>query len=104
MKIVRVNYTSREDYVLQNQFNIKAVMSDLKTKGHKGINYTCCLGADGKTFTHTAFFKSEEDQQLLNALSSFKYFQMELQRAGFEVAPKQELLNLVGSNTEIFNL
>lgn len=96
-------YTARENYVSQNQVNIKAVMSDLKNKGYRGINYTSCLGADGKTFTHTAFFKSEEDQQLLNALPSFKYFQSELQRAGFELPPKQELLSLVGSSTEIFH-
>lgn len=78
-------------------------MSDLQRLNHPGINYNACLGADGKTFTHTAFFKSEEDQKLLNELSSFKYFQEQLKANGFEIPPKQELLNLVGSSKNIFN-
>jgi hypothetical protein len=103
MKIVRVTYTINAEFVEQNQTNIKNVMSDLQRLNHPGINYNACLGADGKTFTHTAFFKSEEDQKLLNELSSFKYFQEQLKANGFEIPPKQELLNLVGSSKNIFN-
>jgi hypothetical protein len=103
MKIVRVIYTAKTDFVSQNQLNIQAVMGDLKTGAYTGINYTACLGPDGKTFIHTAFFKSEADQQLLNALPSFVHFQAELKLAGFETPPKQELLSLVGSSTDIFN-
>ncbi len=58
---------------------------------------------DNKTFIHTAFFKSDEDQKLLNELPSFKYFQEQLKVSGLEVPPKQELLNLVGSSNNIFN-
>ena len=103
MKIVRGTYTINAEFVEQNQTNIKNVMSDLQRLNHPGINYNACLGADGKTFTHTAFFKSEEDQKLLNELSSFKYFQEQLKANGFEIPPKQELLNLVGSSKNIFN-
>jgi len=103
MKIVKVTYTTKPEFAEQNQTNIKNVMTDLQRLQHSGINYNSCLGADSKTFIHTAFFKSEEDQKLLNELPSFKHFQEELKSAGFEVPPKQELLTLVGSSTNIFN-
>ena len=102
MKIVKVTYTTKPEFAEQNQTNIKNVMADLQRLQHSGINYNSCLGADGKTFIHTAFFKSEEDQKLINELPSFKHFQEELKSAGFEVPPKQELLMLVGSSTNIF--
>src|SRR6185295_18311115 len=103
MKIVRVIYATKPEYAEQNQGNIKNVMTDLQKLNHPGINYNCCLSADGKTFTHTAFFKSDEDQKLLNELPSFKHFQQQLQSGGLEGPPKQELLTLVGSSTNIFS-
>src|SRR6266498_4745265 len=104
MKIVRVTYTTKPEFAEQNQSNIKNVMKDLQKLNHTGINYNACLGADGKTFIHTAFFKSDEDQKLLNELPSFKHFQEQLKVSGLEVPPKQELLTLVGSSINIFNL
>ena len=103
MKIVKVTYTTKPEYAEQNQANIKAVMADLQKLNYPGINYNSCLGADGKTFTHTAFFKSEEDEKLLLQLPSFKHFQEQLKASGPEAPPKQELLTLVGSSTTIFN-
>ena len=102
MKIVRVTYTIHAGFAEQNQINIKNVMADLQKSNHPGINYNACLNADGKTFTHTAFFQSDEDQKILNELLSFKHFQEQLKSNGFETPPKQELLNLVGSSMNIF--
>jgi hypothetical protein len=103
MKIVKVTYTTKAEFAETNQANIKIVMADLHNLQHPGINYNACLADDGKTFIHTAFFKSNEDQQLLNELPSFKHFQEQLKSGGLEVPPKQELLNLVGSSRNIFN-
>jgi len=103
MKIVRVIYTTTAAFVEQNQNNIRNVMADLQKLDHPGLNYNACLSPDGKTFTHTAFFKSDEDQKTLNELPSFKHFQEQLKANGFEVPPKQELLSLVGSSKDIFN-
>lgn len=102
MKIVQVTYTTKAEFVEQNQTNIKNVMADLKGLNHQGINYTACLSADNKTFVHNAFFKSDEDQKRLNELPSFKLFQEQLRSSGLEVPPKQELLTLVGSSNDIF--
>jgi len=102
MKIVKVTYTTRAEYSEQNQNNIKNVMTDLKGLDHQGINYSACLSDDKKTFVHTAFFNSDEDQNLLTELPSFKHFQEQLKSSGLEVSPKQELLTLVGSSSNIF--
>ncbi len=102
MKIVKVTYTTKTEYAAQNQANIKTVMTDLQNLNNPGINYNACLSADGKTFIHTAFFNSDEDQQVLNGLASFKTFQEQLKASGLESPPKQELLSLVGSSVNVF--
>jgi flavodoxin len=103
MKVVKVTYTTSAEYSEQNQSNIKDVMNDLQKLNYPGINYNSCLCADSKTFIHTAFLKSEDDEKLLFELPSFKYFQQQLKAKGLEISPKQELLSLVGTSTSIFN-
>ena len=103
MKIVQVTYTTTAEFADQNQTNIRAVMAELQKLKPAGVRYTTCLSADGKTFIHTAFFKSDEDQQILGELPTFKHFQEQLQASGPESLPKQELLSLVGSSYDIFD-
>ena len=102
MKIVRVTYTTTPGYAEQNQANIKTVMSALHGLNYPGMKYNTCMNADGKTFVHTAFFKSEEDEKALFALPEFKAFQEQLKASGPEAPPKQELLSLVGASYDIF--
>lgn len=102
MKIVKVTYTAKAGYVEQNKVNIQKVMADLQTLNNPNINYNSCLGADGQTFIHTAFYRSEEDQQLMTSMESFQYFQQQLKAHGLETPPIQELLQLVGTSMEIF--
>lgn len=103
MKIVKVIYTTTTEFTAQNQVNIKTVMADLRNLNAPGINYNACLQADGKTFIHTAFFSNDDDQKILNELPSFKAFQTALKGSGLESPPKQEILTLVDSTTNIFN-
>jgi hypothetical protein len=77
-------------------------MADLQVINNPGINYNSCLASDGRSFTHTAFFNSDEDEQVLMKLPSFILFQQELRANGLEAPPKQELLTLVGSSVNIF--
>lgn len=102
MKIVKVTYTTKAEYADQNQANIKTVMADLRAINNPGINYTSCLSPDGKTFIHTAFFKSDEEEKVLLGLPSFHTFQQQMKASGLESPPKQEILTLVGSSVEIF--
>ena len=102
MKIVKVTYTTQTEFAEQNQSNIKIVMNDLQNLNYPGILYHVCLNPDGRTFVHTAFFKQEEDQKLLLDLPSFKNFQEQQKMSKPEVAPKQELVTLVGASGNIF--
>ena len=102
MKIVKVTYTTSSEFADQNQQNIKQVMKDLRNLNAVGINYNSCLSADGKTFIHTAFYKSEDDQNILNELPAFKRFQEQLKASRPEIPPKQELLTLVDSSCDLF--
>ncbi len=103
MKIVRVTYTTKAEFAEQNQRNIKTMMADLQQIKQPGISYNACLNPDGKTFVHTAFFQSEEEQKVLFDLASFKGFQEQLKASSPEAPPKQEIITLVGSSNQIFN-
>lgn len=102
MKIVKITYTTKLEFAEQNATNIKNVMQDLRKLKYAGMFYDACVGADGKTFIHTAFFKSDEEQKALNELPSFKHFQTELKASMPEIPPKQELVTLVGASYKIF--
>jgi hypothetical protein len=103
MKIVKVTYTTKAEYSEQNEANIRDVMAELRKINNPGINYNCCLSPDGKSFTHTAFFNSPEDEQVLLTLPVFIHFQQQLKASGPETPPKQELLTLVGSSKDLVN-
>lgn len=102
MKIVNITYTTKTEFAVQNQQNIQQVMTDLQQLKHPDLLYHACLKADGKTFVHTAFFKSEEAQQVLFDLASFKHFQQALKASAPETPPQQELLTLVGVSQNMF--
>lgn len=98
MKTIMITYTTTLAFAEENQSNIKHVMSDLRNLADERIDYTACLCSDGKTFIHTAIFKSDEGQKTLNDLPSFIEFQKQLKSSGLESPPKQEILTLVGSS------
>ena len=102
MKIVKVTYTVKQEFVSRNQENIKAVMNDLRKLNNPGIRYATYLGDDGKTFMHFAQFASDDLQKILFDLESFKSFQQQVKESGPEVPTKQELMQLVASSYDIF--
>ena len=101
-KIVRVQYTAKQDYAARNKENIAKVMNDLREINNPGIKYGAYLLEDGKTFMHFTQFENEEAYKVLNGLESFKQFQAELKASGFEAAPKAENLSLVASSYDFF--
>lgn len=102
MKIVKVTYTVRVEYSDHNQRNIEQVMSDLRGLNNENIRYTALVSSDSTTFTHIAFFKSEQDQAILNGIQSFRDFQEQLKASGLVAPPVQEILTLVGSSMDMF--
>ena len=99
MKTIQVTYTVQAGFAAQNKINIQAVMTDLQQLHRAGLLYHACIKEDDKTFIHTAIFQSDDDQNFLNELAAFKFFQQQLKASGLEVPPKQEILILIGSST-----
>lgn len=99
MKTIQVTYTAQAGFAAQNKINIQAVMTDLQQLHRAGLLYHACVKEDDKTFIHTVIFQSDDDQNFLNELASFKFFQQQLKASGLEVPPKQEILILIGSST-----
>ena len=97
MKIVRVQYTTRQEYVATNQENIRQIVNELKTLNHPGIRYSAYLLPDGKTFMHLDHFENEEAHQVLQSLLSFKKFDEQLWASDLEAEPTLELLTMVAS-------
>ncbi|MGZ3763660.1 MAG: hypothetical protein ACXVB0_21345 [Mucilaginibacter sp.] len=102
MKIVRVQYTAKPEYVAKNKANITKVMNDLRAINNPGLKYSTYLLDDGKTFMHFTHFENDEAHQVLRGLESFKIFQSELKASGPETAPKAENLSLVASSYDLF--
>lgn len=102
MKIVRVQYTTMQEYTATNQKNIQAVTEELRKINHPGIKYAAYLLPDGKTFMHFDQFENEEAHEFLMGLESFKKFSTELWASGLEVEPKLELPSLVAASFDYF--
>jgi hypothetical protein len=102
MKIVRVQYTTTQEYAATNKENIKQVADELKKLNHPGIKYSAYLLPDGKTFMHFDLLENEEAHQVVTALESFKKFSAELWASGLEAEPKLERLSLVASTEDYF--
>ena len=74
MKVTRVQYTVRGDYVEQNNNNIDAVMRELRALNNNDVRYAVYLHSDGKTFMHLAQQNTAEAEKLPTSLESFKRF------------------------------
>ena len=100
MKIIRVQYTVKENYVDQNKTNIKAVMDDLRATPIEGMHYSSYYLGDGK-FMHFSRSKDAETAAQLNNRELFNKFRTELKASGPIESPKAEDLELVGSNSDV---
>ena len=103
MKIVRVQYTVKPEYVEQNKKNIQAVMADLKANPIDGLWYSTYQLSDGNSFMHVNLTSSPEALEKFNEVESFKKFRMELKASTPVSPPKAEDLTLVGASFEFPN-
>lgn len=102
MKIVRVTYTVKPDYVAQNKANIEQVMKDLKALGNPNTKYASYLEDDGVTFMHFAQYPDEQTAKLLNELPAFTKFRKELKESNPVSPPNAVDMTLVASAFDIF--
>ena len=101
MKIVKVQYTTKQEFAATNKENIINVANEVRMLNNPGVKYSAYLLPDGKTFMHLDHFESEEAHRVLTELESFKKFADELDASTLEVEPKLELLSLVASSYDL---
>ena len=101
MKVTRVQYTVRVEFVEENKRNIDAVMRELRATGNGDVQYAVYLHSDGKTFMHFVHHNAAGAEALPTSLESFKTFQTQL-KPNLEVPPKVEALELLESSASIF--
>ena len=97
MKVTRVQYTARSEFVEENRNNIDAVMRELRAAGNTDVRYAVYLHDDGKTFMHLVHHNTVEAEVLPTSLDTFKHFHTRL-KANLEIAPKVEKFALVASS------
>ena len=101
MKIIRVEYTVKPEFVEENKSNINKVMDEVKAKNIKGFKYWSQLAEDGTSFMHISI--SEEGvESPLNQMQSFADFRMALKASCPINSPKSTEFSLVGAGFEMF--
>ena len=101
MKVTRVQYTVRAEFVEENKRNIAAVMRQLRELGGHDVKYAVYLQPDGCSFMHLVHQRTAEAERYPTSLESFKTFQAQL-KPNLEIAPKVEAFALVESSAPIF--
>jgi len=101
MKVIKVQYTVKPEYVEENKKKIQAVMEELRALNNPNVKYLSSILEDGKSFLHVVMYNSEEAENLPASLESFKNFQSSL-KDNLEVPPKAEKSEVVDSSYDIF--
>ena len=102
MKVTRVQYTVRAEFVEENKRNIAAVMRELRALGsNNDVKYAVYLQQDGRTFMHLVHQNTAEAERFPTSLEAFKTFQVQL-KPNLEIPPKVETLTLVESSASLF--
>ena len=97
MKITKVEYTVREDFVETNKSNIGAVMQELRSLNQQEVKYMAFLKEDGKSFMHLVFTENDETGKIISSLSAFQHFREAL-NSRVEFKPVAENFNLLHSS------
>ncbi len=102
MKVVKVEYTVRPEYVAENKRNIKRVMEELRQHPIEGMQYASYTDNENpNTFIHINMAKDEETMSKLGQLEAFITFRTALKASQPVTAPNQTNLDLVGAGFEI---
>jgi hypothetical protein len=99
MKIVKVEYQVKPDFVETNKQNILKVMDALKAKDITHFKYSSYYLGEGR-FMHYNVTSGENFLEL-NELQEFKGFLAALKGSQPIIYPKPVDMELVGSNMEI---
>jgi hypothetical protein len=99
MKIIKVEYQVKPDFVESNKQNIMKVMEALKAKKITSFRYSSYYLGEGKFMHHN--ITNGDNFAELNELQEFKNFLSELKASEPIVSPHPLEIELVGSNMEM---
>lgn len=102
MKVIRVTYRVKPEFVEKNKENIAKVMEDLRAMNNPNIKYASYQEEDGVTFMHFAQYPDEKTAAVINRLESFAKFREELKASEPITPPSATNLSLVASAYDIF--
>jgi hypothetical protein len=97
MKIVRIQYQVRENFVQLNKMNLHAMMSDLQSNPIEGMHYSIFYLGDGR-FMHLNSIEDEEAEKELSSRDTYRAFLMGLDASDPLAKLTQEDMDYVGSN------
>ncbi|PYF74990.1 hypothetical protein [Pedobacter nutrimenti] len=97
---VKVTYTVKEEFSLENQQNIKTFLEDFRQMNPEDFRYSIYRLGDKKTFVHISQYKNEFIQQKILQTGSFLYFQKKRDESGLEAAPQIEVMELIGASAD----
>jgi hypothetical protein len=98
---VKVSYTVKPAFAVQNQQNIKTFLADFKQLKQLKFLYNVYLQDDGLTFLHISMYENEDVQQAILAVPSFLKFQKERDESSLTIESKIELISLIGSSLSL---
>ena len=102
MKAVKVQYTVKEEYVVQNKANIQKVMEEIRTNPIEGMFYSSyTVEGDGQTFVHINIAKDGETIGKLNEVEAFQAFRKALKASNPISPPHRTDLELVGAGFDL---
>lgn len=102
MKVVKVQYTVKNEYIEENKKNIAKVMDVLKSNPIEGMQYSSFTDEENpSTFVHINMAKDSETLSKINNIKEFKDFQQALKASQPLSPPKAVKLNLVASGFEL---
>lgn len=99
MIVVKVTYTVKDSFVVDNKQNINTFLQDFK-KMSGDFRYT--VYSKDNTFIHLSHFKDRDIQTAVLEVPSFKAFQAARDASGLIGEHHLEVLELEGTTADIF--
>ena len=98
---VIVTYRVRPEFVEENKLHIQKFMEAFKALDTSKFMYNVFLKDDGVTFVHCSNFSDAAMQQQVLNVPSFMEFQKKRDESGLNDSHTVELLECIGSSSEI---
>lgn len=100
MKIVKLYYQVRAEFIEENKKNVEAVMEDLKVHPILGMHYHSFYLGEGK-FMHINQSRSDKTTAQLGQRDAFNFFRRGLRKMNLIQMPEIEYLEQLGTNNTL---